>query len=57
MTTVGGHKAVLFERILGITVLDAESLCDILLLVAARAEAAVGRSDDFGQRYTIDFTS
>ena len=37
---VGGHKAVLFERILGITVADAESFRDILLLVAARAEAA-----------------
>ena len=52
---VGGHKAVLFERILGITVADAELLRDILLLVAARAEAAIGQSDDFGRRYTIDF--
>ena len=53
---VGGHKAVLFERLLGITASDAETLRDILLHVAARAEAAIGRLDEFGQRYTIDFT-
>jgi hypothetical protein len=53
---VGGHKAILFERVLGITSADAETLRDILLHVAARAEPATGRVDEFGQRYTIDFT-
>ena len=52
---VGGHKAILFQSALGITVADAVSLRDILLYLAPRAEAAVGRFDEFGQRYTIDF--
>jgi hypothetical protein len=52
---VGGHKALLFECLLGITTDDADTLRDILLYVAARAEAASGRLDEFDQRYTIDF--
>ena len=53
---VGGHKAILFQSVLGITVADARSLRDIFLHIAHRAEAAIGRLDEFGQRYTIDFT-
>ena len=53
---VGGHKALLFERVLGITAADAPTIQDILLHLAARAEAVIGRLDEFGQRYTIDFT-
>ena len=53
---VGGHKAILFERVLGITAEHAEELREILFHVAARASAAAGRLDEFGQRYTIDFT-
>jgi hypothetical protein len=53
---VGAHKAVLFERILGITAEHAEELREILSHVVARASAAAGRMDEFGQRYTIDFT-
>jgi hypothetical protein len=53
---VGGHKAILFQRVLDITAADALTLRDILLHVAPRAEAAIGRLDEFGQRYTIDFT-
>ena len=34
----------------------ATGLRDILLHVAANATAAAGRLDEFGQRYTIDFT-
>jgi hypothetical protein len=53
---VGGHKAILFERVLGITAEHAEGLQEILLHAATHASAAVGRLDEFGQRYTIDFT-
>jgi hypothetical protein len=53
---VGGHKAVLFERLLGITAADADALRAILLHVARHGAAAAGRQDEFGQRYTIDFT-
>jgi hypothetical protein len=53
---VGGHKAILFQRILSITTADALALRDILLEVAVRAEAPASRLDEFGQRYTIDFT-
>ena len=52
---VGGHKALLFEHVLGITATDAPELQTILLHVAFHAEAAIGRLDEFGQRYTIDF--
>jgi hypothetical protein len=52
---VGGHKAVLFERVLGFTAEYADELREILTHVAAHASAAVGRLDEFGQRYTIDF--
>lgn len=52
---VGGHKALLFEHVLGISATDATALKEILLHVASHAEAAIGRLDEFGQRYTIDF--
>lgn len=53
---VGGHKAILFERLLGMTVTDAHILRRILLDLAANAEASRGRVDEFGERYLIDFT-
>ena len=53
---VGGHKALLFERVLGITAAHALTLQELLVHVAVHASAAVGRLDEFGQRYTIDFT-
>lgn len=53
---VGGHKAILFERVLGITAENATALQEILFHVAAHGSAAIGRLDEFGQRYTIDFT-
>jgi hypothetical protein len=52
---VGGHKAILFERVLGITAQDAAVLHEILIHVAAHASASAGRLDEFGQRYIIDF--
>ena len=51
----GKHKARLFASILGMTADDAEELRLILLDIAISHEAQVGRADEFGQRYTIDF--
>jgi len=53
---VGGRNAIIFERVLGITAEHAEGLREILFLGAGRASSAFGRLDEFGQRYTIDFT-
>ena len=52
---VGKHKARLFATLLGMTLDDAEALRDILYQVVITHEAVVGRKDEFGQRYQIDF--
>ncbi|XWK88853.1 MAG: hypothetical protein U7127_01965 [Phormidium sp.] len=52
----GKHKARLFSSILGMTADNAEDLREILLEVVKTQEARVGRRDEFGQRYTVDFT-
>ena len=54
--TTGKHKARLFSSILGMTQDDAEQLRQILLLVVKTNPATLGRKDNFGQRYTLDFT-
>ena len=52
----GRHKARVFEARLGLTDQDAEMLRRALLDAAASHEDAVVRStDDFGQRYVLDF--
>jgi hypothetical protein len=51
----GKHKARLFESMLGITANDAEELRRILLEVVKTYEVQLGRRDDYGQRYTLDF--
>jgi hypothetical protein len=51
----GKHKARLFSSILGIVASDAEELRQILLAVVKTYEAQLGRQDEFGQRYTLDF--
>lgn len=51
----GKHKARLFLSILGMTAEDAEDLRSILLEVVKTHEAKLGRRDEFGQRYTLDF--
>lgn len=50
----GKHKARLFAAI-GITVNEAEELQRILLQVIKTTEARLGRRDNYGQRYVIDF--
>jgi hypothetical protein len=52
----GRHKARLFASILGITADHAEELRQILLGVVRAQDAQLGRQDEFGQRYTLDFT-
>jgi hypothetical protein len=51
----GKHKARLFAAILGMTAVDAEELRQILLEIVKIHEAKLGRQDEFGQRYTLDF--
>jgi hypothetical protein len=52
----GKHKARLFSSILGMTADNAEELRQTLLEVVKVQEAQLGRRDEFGQRYTLDFT-
>jgi hypothetical protein len=51
----GKHKAKLFSAILGMTAADAEELRQILLEIVKTHEVKLGRQDEFGQRYTLDF--
>lgn len=51
----GKHKARLFSSTLGMTADDAEALRQILLEVIKTDEVQLGRRDEFGQRYTLDF--
>jgi hypothetical protein len=53
---VGGHKARVFESVLGLTAADAEGLQQRLLAVALTSDAVPGKRDAYGQRYSIDFT-
>jgi hypothetical protein len=52
----GKHKARLFSSSLGMSADAAEELRQILLEVIQSHEARLGRQDEFGQRYTLDFT-
>jgi hypothetical protein len=52
----GKHKARIFLSILGMTADNAEELRQILLEVVQAHEARLGRQDEFGQRYRLDFT-
>lgn len=51
----GKHKARLFSSSLGMTADNAEELRQILLEVVQVHDAQLGRQDEFGQRYTLDF--
>lgn len=51
----GKHKARLFLSILDMTTNDAEELRQILLEIVTIHEAQMGRQDEFGQRYILDF--
>src|SRR5262245_41222020 len=51
----GQHKAHLFASIVGLTVEHADQLLEALRNAAAVGDAALGKQDDYGQRYSIDF--
>jgi hypothetical protein len=52
---VGKHKARLFALLLGLSRADADLLIEALREAAATQEAVLGREDEHGQRYTLDF--
>jgi hypothetical protein len=51
----GRHKARVFASALGLTVEDAQSLQEKLLEIVCADNAVAGESDDYGQRYALDF--
>ena len=51
----GKHKARLFSSMLGINANDAERLRQILLEIVKKHCCQLGRNDQYGQRYIIDF--
>lgn len=51
----GRHKAILWSSALGITAEDAAELSAALLDAVIANNAAIGKVDYYGQRYTVDF--
>ena len=51
----GQHKAHLFSSLLGLTIDDAFTLLNALRTAAATQDATLGKQDQYGQRYVIDF--
>ena len=51
----GKHKARVFATTLGITTENTEELRDIILSAVLLEEATPTESDQYGQRYTVDF--
>lgn len=52
----GKYKARLFSSVIGMTADNAEELRQILLEVVQTHDTQLGRQDEFGQRYTLDFS-
>ena len=50
----GRHKARVFAATLGLAQTDAEFLREALLRAAREADARVGESDEYGDRFTVD---
>ena len=51
----GQHKARLFSSMLGVTSNDAEELREVLLEVVKSCPAEPGESNEYGDRYVLDF--
>jgi hypothetical protein len=51
---VGKHKARVFRAALGITLKDAEWLCEQTLEIALSDDAILGAASVFGDKYVID---
>ena len=52
----GRHKARIFASALGLTQADADFVRERLLNAAKTEDAVESDSDDYGQRYIVDFT-
>ena len=52
---IGKHKARVFAATLNLTYQDAEILQAALLEAIKTNETEIGKSDEYGQRYTVDF--
>jgi hypothetical protein len=52
---VGKHKARVFQSVLGLTAEDAALLRAALARAVLEEDATRGESDDYGQRFTVDF--
>ncbi len=52
----GRHKARVFVAALGLTRTDTALLREELLRAAREADAARGEVDEYGERYTVDFS-
>lgn len=52
----GKHKARVFALVLDITAGDAFELQSAILNAARLGDAAAGESDEYGQRYIVDFS-
>jgi hypothetical protein len=51
----GRHKARVFAATLGLAQTDAEFLREVLLRAAREADARLGESDEYGDRFILDF--
>lgn len=51
----GRNKARVFSSVLGLTAEDAEELRNALLSAALSEKARIGESDQYGDRYMLDF--
>ena len=51
----GKHKARVFQSVLGMTVEDSDEFADSLRQAALNFDAIQGVSDQFGDRYIVDF--
>jgi hypothetical protein len=52
----GKHKARVFATTLGLTAGNALELRDAISAAIQTEEAVVGEQDDYGQRYSVDFS-
>ena len=51
----GRHKAILWRAALEISAENAQEVSTFLLEAVRSNDARVGKLDDYGQRYTVDF--
>jgi len=51
----GRHKARVFQSALGLTAINAAEIRDLLRRKVKSEDCAMGLSDEYGTRYTVDF--